>query len=226
MRDQLAPDLEAIFDKEGYQLLGWGDAGFGRIMSNRPILMPQDYKSRAPVGAARESSVFPEFMKIIGANGVPLGIPEVFPALQTGMIDTVMVSALAAVALQWFRNVTHMTKEAQIPIVGATLVRKELLQDLPPEHQQGAGRHRQEGARQPDRAGRQAKTRRRYKTLLGQEDDRVFSMADKPEQVKAWGDVANEAPQAPDRQALDQGVLRQGDQGCADGQEGVPLEVS
>jgi len=134
VRDQLGPDFESMFQKEGYRLLGWGDAGFGRIFSKKPILKPEDYKSVRP-WVPREDASLPEFMKIIGANGVPLGIPEVFPALQTGMIDTVVASAIAAVALQWFRYITHMSKDANIAIVGATLVREDLFKSLAPEHQ-------------------------------------------------------------------------------------------
>jgi len=134
VREQLGPEFETMFQKEGYRLLGWGDAGFGRIFSKKPILKPDDYKSARP-WVPREDSSFPEFMKIIGANGVPLGIPEVFPALQTGMIDTVVASAIAAVALQWFRYVTHMSKDANIAIVGATLVREDLFKTIAPDHQ-------------------------------------------------------------------------------------------
>ena len=38
VRDTLAPDFNAMFEKEGYRILGWGDAGFGRIFSKKPIL--------------------------------------------------------------------------------------------------------------------------------------------------------------------------------------------
>ncbi|MET0342659.1 MAG: TRAP transporter substrate-binding protein DctP [Polyangiales bacterium] len=134
VRDTMAPEFNEMFAKEGYRILGWGDAGFGRIFSKKPILKPEDYKSVRP-WVPREDPSLPEFMKIVGANGVPLGIPEVFPALQTGMVDTVVASAIAAVALQWFRYVTHMSKEASVAIVGATVVRDELFKTLAPEHQ-------------------------------------------------------------------------------------------
>ncbi len=146
VRTKLAPDFEKMFmdacaksscsgkGGEGFRLVGWGDAGFGRIFSKKPILKPSDYKAVRP-WVPREDPSFPEFMKIIGANGVPLGIPEVFPALQTGMVDTVVASAIAAVALQWFRYVTHMSSDANIAIVGATLVREEVFQSIAPDHQ-------------------------------------------------------------------------------------------
>ncbi len=134
VRTALAPDFEKLFSDEGYRLVGWGDAGYGRVFSKKPILTPSDYKAVRP-WVPRDDPSMPEFMKIVGANGVPLGIPEVFPALQTGMVDTIVSSAIAAVALQWFRYVTHMSSDTHIAIVGATLVREGLFKTLPPDHQ-------------------------------------------------------------------------------------------
>src|SRR5688572_14562372 len=134
VRDKLGPEFEAMFQKEGYRLLGWGDAGFGRVFSKKPILKPEDYKGVRP-WIPKEDNTLPELMKMIGANGVPLGIPEVFPALQTGMIDTIVASAIAAVALQWFRYVTHMSTDTSVAIVGATVVREDLFKTIAPDHQ-------------------------------------------------------------------------------------------
>ena len=36
---------------------------------------------------------------------------------------------------QWFRYVTHVSKDAQVPVVGATVMSEELFQSLPPDHQ-------------------------------------------------------------------------------------------
>jgi TRAP-type C4-dicarboxylate transport system substrate-binding protein len=134
VRDKMAPEFEGMFAKEGYRLLGWGDAGMGRVFSKKPILKPSDYKSVRP-WMAKDDPAMPVLLKLIGANGVPLGIPEVFPALQTGMVDTVLVSAIAAVALQWFRYVTHMSTDTSIAIVGATLMREEQFKTIAPDHQ-------------------------------------------------------------------------------------------
>jgi TRAP-type C4-dicarboxylate transport system substrate-binding protein len=189
VRDQLGPDFEGMFQKEGYRLLGWGDAGFGRIFSKKPILKPDDYKSARP-WVPREDASLPELMKIIGANGVPLGIPEVFPALQTGMIDTVVASAIAAVALQWFRYVTHMSKDANIAIVGATLVRDDLFKTIAPDHQQvlletGKKAHATLVAQV------QSEDQKAYKTLLGRNVIEFDTMGT-PEQKALWTKVNDE----------------------------------
>jgi TRAP-type C4-dicarboxylate transport system substrate-binding protein len=186
VREKLSSDFEGMFQKEGYTLLGWGDAGFARQFAKKPILKPEDLKSVRP-WVPRDDPTLPELMKIVGANGVPLGIPEVFPALQTGMVDTVVVSAIAAVALQWFRYVTHMSKEAPIAIVGATVLRSELYKSLPPDHQKKLMETSKKAhAALMDQV--QKEDEKAYKTLVGR-GIQVFDAQGTPEQKKAWDTV-------------------------------------
>ena len=135
VRTAMDAEWRKAFDDAGYQLLGWFDVGFGRIFSAQPVAKPSDLKKTRP-WVWRDDPVFPELMKIVGANGVPLGLPEVFPALQTKMVDTVIASPVAALGLQWFNNVQYMTKQADIALVGATLISNQLFKSMPPDCQQ------------------------------------------------------------------------------------------
>jgi TRAP-type C4-dicarboxylate transport system substrate-binding protein len=184
VRDALAPEFEGVFDEAGYKLVGWGDAGFARILSNKPILFPTDYKSVRP-WVPSDDAALPVFMKMVGANPVAAGIPEVIAGLQTGMIDTVMGSAIAAVALQWFRNVKYVSKEVTVPVIGATLVRNEFFKALSPEQQEALMK-----------TGKKAHTAllklieeedgRAYKTLIEKAKLQEFSILGTPDQKKAW----------------------------------------
>ena len=191
VRAQMAEDFEGMFQKEGYRLLGWGDVGFLRIFSKKPILKPADYKSVRP-WVPRDEPVMPEMMKVIGANGVALGIPEVFPALQTGMVDTVPCSALAAVALQWFRYVTHVSNSKGLdqPLVGATIMREEMLKTLTPDHQKALF-ETSEKAHAALLSQIQAEDNKAYKTLLGRGLVEFDTMGT-PEQKAEWEKLDNE----------------------------------
>jgi TRAP-type C4-dicarboxylate transport system substrate-binding protein len=186
VREKMAADWEGLFAKEGYALLGWGDAGFARQFAKKPILKPDDLKSARP-WVPRDDAAITELMKTIGANGVPLGIPEVFPALQTGMVDAVTVSAIAAVALQWFRYVTHVSKQAPVAVVGATIIRSEVVKTLAPDHQKILfDTAKKAHAALIDQV--QKEDDKAYKTLLGR-GMKEFDALATPDQRAAWDKI-------------------------------------
>jgi len=135
VRTAMDAEWQKAFDGAGFQHLGWFDIGFGHIFSNQPVTRPADLKKARP-WVWRDDPVFPELMKIVGANGVPLSLPEVFPALQTKMVDTVIASPTAALGLQWFHQVKYMTKQADIALVGATLISHQMYKSMPPDCQE------------------------------------------------------------------------------------------
>jgi TRAP-type transport system periplasmic protein len=139
VRRALAADFARQFESAGFILLGWGDVGDRRMFSKQRITRPSDLKTARP-WVWREDPIGPELLSIIGANGVPLALPEVMAALQTDMVDTVTATALAAVGLQWFRFVKYMSKSTGEPVVGATVVRKAWFDALPHDSQQALER--------------------------------------------------------------------------------------
>ena len=132
VREKMASQFEGMFDKEGFVLVGWGDAGKTRLFSVKPIMRPSEIKAMRP-WVWKDDPIFVEFYKVIGASAVRLGVPEVYPALQTRMVDVVSSSALTAVALQWYTRVKYMTAHNSAIIVGGTMMRQDKLDELPPE---------------------------------------------------------------------------------------------
>jgi TRAP-type C4-dicarboxylate transport system substrate-binding protein len=130
VRAKMAPQFEAMFEKEGFKLVGWGDAGLNRLFAAKPFRRPSDLKALRP-WVWKDELVFVELYDVIGANAVRLGVPEVYPALQTRMIDMVSSSALTAVALQWHTRVKYMTGWNSAIIAGGTLMRKDKYDALP-----------------------------------------------------------------------------------------------
>lgn len=130
VRHRFQAQFEQQFDANGYHLLGWGDAGKLRLFSKREIQRPQDLRSVRP-WAWRDDTVFTEFLNVVGANPVRLGVPEVYPALQTGMVDTVPSSALAAVALQWYTRLHYVTAQNMGILIGAAVLKKDKYEALP-----------------------------------------------------------------------------------------------
>jgi TRAP-type C4-dicarboxylate transport system substrate-binding protein len=134
VRSKLAPELEALFDKEGYALISWGDSGQVRIFSKHKIQHPNDLRNVRP-WVWRGSPTMKAFIDAAGANGVTLGLPEVFSALQTGMIDTVIASSVGVLSFQWHTRLKTMTKPGGGIVVGAYVIRKDKLEALPKDVQ-------------------------------------------------------------------------------------------
>jgi len=132
VREKMAKDFEKMFDDEGFMMVAWGDAGKTRLFSQKPIEKPSDIKSMRP-WVWKDDLVFIEFYDVIGASGVRLGVPEVYPGLQTKMIDVVTSSALTAVALQWYTRVSYMTGHNSSIIAGGMVMRKKKIDRLPAE---------------------------------------------------------------------------------------------
>jgi TRAP-type transport system periplasmic protein len=134
VRGKMQPDFEKQFDDAGYILLAWGDVGWIHLFTNAPVNGRADL-AKAKMWAWTDDPIVRALFKRLGVNGVPLGVPDVLPSLQTGLINGCYGSPLVAVALQWYTKVKFAT---QLPIayaIGALVVRKEVWNKLKPEDQ-------------------------------------------------------------------------------------------
>ena len=134
VREKMNERFAEMFEEAGFVLLAWSDAGKGRLMSMDPILKPTDLKAHRP-WAWKDDPMFAEFLKVVGANPVRLGVPEVYAALQTKMVDVVPSSAIGAVALQWYTKLNYMDKDSFGIILGASVVKREKFDQLSPADQ-------------------------------------------------------------------------------------------
>jgi TRAP-type transport system periplasmic protein len=135
VQKEMTGQWERDFDKAGFKLLAWGETGRLRWFAKTPLTRPSAIKTmRAWVWPA--SHAMKETLHSIGATGVPLGVPEVYGALQTGVIDMVTSTAVAMVSLQWHSNLKFMTKNTSGVLVGAMLMNTSKWKDVPADVQQ------------------------------------------------------------------------------------------
>lgn len=130
VKKAMRPQFEKAFWKKGFKLVSWGDMGEYRYFSKKPIEHPNDIKSMRP-WLWPESYVMRELWQTIGATGVPLGVPEVYGALQTGMIDMVIATGVSITGLQWHTKLDYLTKETFGVLMGALLVSEKKWSSLP-----------------------------------------------------------------------------------------------
>jgi TRAP-type C4-dicarboxylate transport system substrate-binding protein len=134
-RVQLADRFNKMFNDAGFTLMHWGDGGKNRLFSTSEFARPTDLKSRRP-WAWKDDPVFAGYLNAIGANPVRVGANEVYGGLQTRMIDTVPASAIVAVAVQWYTKLNYMAKQNLNIVIGGSIIKNEVLEELSPGDQE------------------------------------------------------------------------------------------
>jgi len=119
--DRLTPVLKARLEDKGFVLLGWGHAGWVRIFSKRPIETLDDLK-RAKIYLTAGNEPTRQWYIRNGFNPVALAPTDMLTSLQTGMIDTIPATPLAALAFQWYQQTPYMLDIELGPLVGATIL--------------------------------------------------------------------------------------------------------
>jgi TRAP-type C4-dicarboxylate transport system substrate-binding protein len=132
VRERLRPELESKLSAKGFMPLLWGEAGWVQFFAKERISHPEEYK-RARIFTWSGDVLQASVMKSLGYNPVSIPISDILPALETGMVDTVPVAPLWAMIGQFDRITRHMVRVNWVPIVGATVMRRQALEASRPE---------------------------------------------------------------------------------------------
>jgi TRAP-type C4-dicarboxylate transport system substrate-binding protein len=125
VRDKMWPYFQKKFLEQGYVLGAPGDVGFTYFMSKDKVDSMAALRG-TKVWMWTEDPLVRAMFKRLGVSGVPLGVPNVLPALQSGRINACYGSPLAAVALQWAGQVKYMTAMPMGYAIGSTIMRKDV----------------------------------------------------------------------------------------------------
>jgi len=128
--DALEPKLARAFEERGFVLLALAEAGAVHIFSKKPIKRREDLegvKIWAWQGDPLAAALFERYQ----VAPVPLGLPEVLPSLQTGLINAFYAPPMAALALQWFNQVSHMSAPGLTYAIGGMLVSRSRWETIP-----------------------------------------------------------------------------------------------
>ncbi len=133
--DAVLGKMDGFFRKgledNGFTSLGWAEQGFVYLFSKEPIQGVADI-GKKKVWIWEDTAMGRAVFKELGINPIPLSIPDILMALQTGMIDTVYASPLAAISMQWFTKVSYLTDVPLAYSIGAVVFQKSALEKIPP----------------------------------------------------------------------------------------------
>lgn len=135
VRDKMTPTFEKILAEKGFVLLHWGDVGFNYVFSNEAVGVPNDIK-KTKMWVWDADPISKAVMEVAGVNGVLMGVPDVLPSLQTGVIDAFNNSPYGAVALQWHTKASYVLNLKLAMVIGGLVVSKKTWDAIPANHQE------------------------------------------------------------------------------------------
>jgi len=106
VRRRMWPYFREKFRERGYYLGPPGDIGWMYLFSQRPLRTLDDL-SEMRMWAWQDDPIARALLLAMDMRGVPMGVPDVLPGLQSGRITACYGSPLAAVALQWHAHVSY-----------------------------------------------------------------------------------------------------------------------
>lgn len=127
-----SPFQQGLSDN-GFKSLGWAEQGFIYLFSKEPLRNAADLR-KSKVWIWEDTQLGKAVFKELGVNPIPLPISDVLMALQTGMVETVYISPLAAISMQWFTKVSFMTNLPLAYSAGAVVVKKSDFEKIPAAH--------------------------------------------------------------------------------------------
>jgi tripartite ATP-independent transporter DctP family solute receptor len=106
--NHLLEPFKKIFEDKGFILASWAENGWRNIgTKNRVIRKPEDVKGLKV--RSQESKTHLAFWKKLGANPVPISVPETLPALQTGLVEGFDNTALMTLSAEWQTAIKHFS---------------------------------------------------------------------------------------------------------------------
>ncbi len=132
MTQKILPDITKRLEKEGFILLQNGDTGWVRFFFKEPPKTLEEMKQRKLFVAAGDPKSKQAWQQI-GMHTIEINSADILPSLQTGLIDGYLATPLASLAMQWFGLASYMLEFKLAPLVGATLISKQVWDKIPSE---------------------------------------------------------------------------------------------
>ncbi|MDR3334841.1 MAG: TRAP transporter substrate-binding protein DctP [Treponema sp.] len=130
---ELKQELEQEFIDQKFQPLTWALAGWVKFFSRSPVFVPADLKKQK-VGTASDQPELMQTFKTMGYQMVPVELNEVLISLNSGMIDAVYQSPLAAGGFQFFGIAKNMASINLAPMMGSIIINQRGWRAIPDQY--------------------------------------------------------------------------------------------
>lgn len=134
VRRQLDQRIIDGFEKGGFVTFGIAEGGFAYVMATVPIRTVEEMR-RQKVWVPDNDKTILESVQAFGIKPIPLSIADVRAGLQTGLINTVTIPPIGAIALQWHTQIKYLMDEPFLYIYGVLAVARKVFEKLSPDDQ-------------------------------------------------------------------------------------------
>jgi len=117
------------FSEKGFQVMGWSEGGFVRLMSTTPV-DTLDKLKKVKVWIWEDAPMARAIFDEAGVSAIPLSVPDVMVGLQTGLVDVVYAPPSGAIALQWFTKAKFMNDVPLIYLMGGIVIKNSFMEKL------------------------------------------------------------------------------------------------
>lgn len=128
--ERLRPSLEALLERRGFAVVHWSRLGTIHLFCTEPRRTPADMatsKFFSQEGDERAA----EAWRIAGFHPVQVSATDLYPSLQTGLIDCAPSLPLYVLTARLFEKARFMADLAWGRAYGATLVRRDAWEKIP-----------------------------------------------------------------------------------------------
>ncbi len=129
IRKTTDPMLSKEIEKNGFVNFGFAQGGFSYLMSKQPIRSLDDLRQRKS-WIPEKSEVGLSVYRYVGVAPISLPLSDVLTGLQTGLIDTIATSPIAALALQWHTHIEYVTDQPLNYLTAILIIDKKVFKKL------------------------------------------------------------------------------------------------
>ena len=131
--EKVSSELESRARKNGYEILAWPQLGFSYLFSKEKIRSMDDLRRSKP-WLMEKNPVAQHLFEVLRVTPVSIGVANVLPALESGLVRTIVGPPLVLIAMQWHARVKYRLEVKVTFSVGAFVVGGKPWARLPEEH--------------------------------------------------------------------------------------------
>jgi TRAP-type C4-dicarboxylate transport system substrate-binding protein len=127
------PVMKKLFEAKGILLLEMGDVGWSDVFCKKACLTPADVKGMKV--RVTPSSTSKLFWGALDTNGVQMPLSELFPALQSGLVEAGDLPFMFYITTPAAQSAPHFVRTRHQHLAATLLMNKALFHKLKPEQQ-------------------------------------------------------------------------------------------